>query len=140
MHNIYHFFLSSFYLIFWICSIIPFLYLWIHYTVINIFSDFFAQCKKYMIWRISFSKFPDVLPVFTCSNAIGNLWSICLSVNIFIILPCISFLIGTSDRVDVLHDIFSWSLSPTAVIGNILPLAYIPYIRQLFNLGSIIYS
>ena len=35
-----------------------------------------------MIWRISFSKFQDVLPTFTCARAIGNLWSICLGLNI----------------------------------------------------------
>ena len=31
----------------------------------------------------SFSKFSDVLPVFTCERAIGNLWSIYLGVNVF---------------------------------------------------------
>ena len=41
-----------------------------------------AQCKKYMIWQISFSMFSDVLPAFTSARAIGNLWSICLGVNI----------------------------------------------------------
>ena len=29
----------------------------------------------------TFSKFPDVLPAFTCANAAGNLWSICLEVK-----------------------------------------------------------
>ena len=29
-----------------------------------------------------FSKFSDVLPAFTCARAIGNLWGICLGVNI----------------------------------------------------------
>ena len=36
---------------------------------------FFARCKEHIIWRISFSKFSDVLPIV-------NLWSICLGVNI----------------------------------------------------------
>ena len=45
--------------------------------------NFFARYKTYMIWRISFSKFLDVLPAFTCTNTIDNLLiSICLSVNI----------------------------------------------------------
>ena len=35
-----------------------------------------------MICCISFSKFLDVLPVFTCTSAIGNLGRICLGVNI----------------------------------------------------------
>ena len=35
-----------------------------------------------MICMISFNKFWDVLPTFTCSRAIDNLWSICLGVNI----------------------------------------------------------
>ena len=34
-----------------------------------------------MICLISFSKFSDVLPAFTCVRAISNLWSICLGVN-----------------------------------------------------------
>ena len=37
----------------------------------------FAWYKKYMICLISFSKFSDVLPAFTCPKAIGNLWGIC---------------------------------------------------------------
>ena len=36
-----------------------------------------------MICLISFSKFSDVLPAFTCANALGNLRSICLGVKIF---------------------------------------------------------
>ena len=33
----------------------------------------FARYKEYMICLISFSKFLDVLPAFTCARAIGNL-------------------------------------------------------------------
>ena len=36
-----------------------------------------------MICLISFGKFSDVLPAFTCARTIGNLESICLGVNIF---------------------------------------------------------
>ena len=43
----------------------------------------FAQYKEYVICLISFSKFSDVLLAFTCARAIGNVWSICLGVNIF---------------------------------------------------------
>ena len=42
----------------------------------------FAWYKEYIICLISFSKFSDVLPAFTCANASSNLWSICLGVNI----------------------------------------------------------
>ena len=35
-----------------------------------------------MIFLISFSKFADAYPAFTCAIAIGNLWSICFEVNI----------------------------------------------------------
>ena len=41
-----------------------------------------ARNKKYLICLISFTKFPDVLPDFTCASAIGNLWSICLALSI----------------------------------------------------------
>ena len=42
----------------------------------------FSRYKKYIIWLISFSKFSDVLPAFTCATALGNLWSISLGLNI----------------------------------------------------------
>ena len=35
-----------------------------------------------MIWRITFSKFSDVLLAFTCASAIANLRTICLAFNI----------------------------------------------------------
>ena len=34
---------------------------------------YFARCRKYMNCLISFSKFSDVLPVFTSASAISNL-------------------------------------------------------------------
>ena len=34
---------------------------------------YFARCKEYMISLISFRKFSDVLPAFTCARAIRNL-------------------------------------------------------------------
>ena len=42
----------------------------------------FALNKKYMICLILFSTFSVVIPAFTYANAIGNLWSICITVNI----------------------------------------------------------
>ena len=53
-----------------------------------------------MICLISFSKFSDLLPAFTCARAIGNLQSICLGINIFScvtkserrVCPCFSFI------------------------------------------------
>ena len=40
-----------------------------------------------MICIISFIKFSYMLPVFICARAIGNIWSICLGVNI---LSCLA--------------------------------------------------
>ena len=37
---------------------------------------------QYMIRWILFSKFLDVLPAFPCASDIGNLWNICLGLNI----------------------------------------------------------
>ena len=42
----------------------------------------FARYKKYLVYLISFSKFSDVFPAFTCARAIANLWNIFLGVNI----------------------------------------------------------
>ena len=53
------------------------LYCCIHFLVIS-----FTWYKEYIIWWISFSKFSDVLPAFTCARAIYNIWSICLGANI----------------------------------------------------------
>ena len=46
----------------------------------------FSLYKEYIIYLVSFSKFSDVLPAFTCTRAIANIWSICLGVNILICL------------------------------------------------------
>ena len=40
---------------------------------------------------MSLSKFSDVLPAFTCANAVGSLWSICLVETISILIPSIDF-------------------------------------------------
>ena len=43
-----------------------------------------------MINLISLSEFSDVLHAFTCARGIGNLWSICLGVNIFSTVPLVA--------------------------------------------------
>ena len=48
---------------------------------------FFAWYKEYIICLISFSKFAYVLRASTWASAIGNLWSICLGVNVLSYVP-----------------------------------------------------
>ena len=45
-----------------------------------------------MLCLISFSKFLDMILAFTCARTIGNLWSICLGVDIFNPFPCVAFI------------------------------------------------
>ena len=40
--------------------------------------NYFARYKEYMVWRISFSQFPDVLAAFNYARAICDLWIVCL--------------------------------------------------------------
>ena len=42
----------------------------------------FDWYKESTICLISFNKLSELLPAFTCARATGNLWSICLGVNI----------------------------------------------------------
>ena len=51
----------------------------------NFLVTSFSRYKKYMIWRILFSKFLDVLPSFTFETAIGYFLNIC---NILSPSPC----------------------------------------------------
>ena len=48
----------------------------------------FSRYKEYIISLISFCKFLDVLPTFTCARAIGNVWTIWFGLNIFNPFPC----------------------------------------------------
>ena len=57
---------------------IKFIKLWYTFLI-----TFFVWHREYMIWRVSFWKFLNVLPAIICASAIGNLWSICLGVNMF---------------------------------------------------------
>ena len=50
--------------------------------------SYFARYKKYMICLISISKFSDVLSVFNCARAIGNISRIYLGVNILCPFLC----------------------------------------------------
>ena len=49
----------------------------IHFLVIS-----FVSYKEDIVCLISFGKFSAVFPAFTCARDIGNLWSICLGINI----------------------------------------------------------
>ena len=42
----------------------------------------FDRQREWTICLISFNKLFELLPAFTCARDIGNLWSICLGVNI----------------------------------------------------------
>ena len=46
----------------------------------------FSRYKEYIICLISFSKFSDVSLAFNRISALGNLWNICLGVNILKLL------------------------------------------------------
>ena len=52
------------------------------YTLLVICFDWY---KEKTICLISFNKLSELLPAFTCARAIGNLWSICLGVNVLIL-------------------------------------------------------
>ena len=51
--------------------------LWYTFLVLS-----FDWYKEKTICLISFSKLSELLPAVTCARAIGNLWSICLGINI----------------------------------------------------------
>ena len=71
----------------------------------------FAWYQEYIICRISFEKFSDVLPAFTCARAIGNLWSICLGVKILRSSPCFFVCnLGYDSRIIIKqsHNFFLW--------------------------------
>ena len=95
--DIYHFFLSLFYPKDWVivcedqmfCFFSEFIniasilfYNFIEFIILLYTS--FSQYKQYMICLIIFNTFSHVLPAFTCASTIGNLWSICLGVDILI--------------------------------------------------------
>ena len=62
----------------------------------------FARYREYIICMSSFSKFPDLLPAFSCASAIDNLWSICLDVNILTSLPYFAlYLASDSKRISI---------------------------------------
>ena len=54
---------------------------WIH-LVYTLSVASFARYREYIICLISFRKFSDVLPYFTCPRGVGNFRKACLEVNI----------------------------------------------------------
>ena len=75
---------SKFLNIVWVLiyNFIEFIILFYTFIVISL-----ACCREYIIWRILFSKFSDVLFAFTC----GNLWRNQLEINILIPFLCVGF-------------------------------------------------
>lgn len=55
---------------------------WICYIVVYFLLISFAWCKEYITWQISFNKFLNALPAYTCARATFILWSICLGLHI----------------------------------------------------------
>ena len=74
-----------------------------------------AKYKGYMIYRISFSKFSDILPAFTCARAIGNLCSLYLGISILRQERC-----SRSKTVAVWSNISRRPVLSIGLIGNIL--------------------
>ena len=71
----------------------------------------FARYREYIICMSSFSKFPDVLPAFSCASAIDNLWSICLDVSILKSLPYFAlYLASDSKRISNFFSLKSFEL------------------------------
>ena len=57
-----------------------------------------APYKEYITCLISFNKFSDVLPAFACASAIGNLWSVCLRVNILRPYPYFDLYLASGNK------------------------------------------
>ena len=53
------------------------------FVIIYFFSNFFWLIQRINSLCVSFNKLSELLPAFACARAIGDLWSICLGVNIF---------------------------------------------------------
>ena len=51
---------------------------------------YFGWYREQTICLISFNKLCELLIAFTCARAIGNLWSICLRVNILSPIPLVT--------------------------------------------------
>ena len=52
---------------------------------------YFARYKEYITCLTSFLMFSDVLSAFICARVIGNLWSICLGVNILVLYVFVGY-------------------------------------------------
>ena len=64
---------------------------WFDYVIVYFFSYFFYWYSEFTICLISFNRFSELLPAFTCARAIGNLWSSCLGVIILSSVPFVNF-------------------------------------------------
>ena len=53
-----------------------------------------------MICLTLFSKFLDIVPAFSCASAIGNLWSICLGVNILKPFPYFGLYSASDSKIE----------------------------------------
>ena len=62
--------------------VLYFYLLWLNYVIVYFFKNFFCSIQRINNCLVSFSKFSDVLPAFTCASTTDNLWRICLRVNI----------------------------------------------------------
>ena len=51
----------------------------------NFLVIYLAPYREYIIFLISFSKFSDIVPAYTCARLIDNLWYICLGVIILVL-------------------------------------------------------
>ena len=79
-----------------------------------------AQYKEYIIGIISFSKFSDVLPDFTCPRAIDNLWVICSMDNILSCLRSETLVTrGKSERLKLTYPDVHFLVLPLLEIFNL---------------------
>ena len=60
------------------------------YVIVYFLVDSFWLIKKKTICLITFNKLSALFPAFSFARAIGNLWSICLDVNILSPVPLVA--------------------------------------------------
>ena len=90
----------------------------------------FAQYKEYIVWRISFSMISDVLPAFTCTRAIGNLWSICLRISNSSLLPDVFYIVKVK-YVKYIHNNHLSTLMRLAALMRLDALIWLGALKRL---------